>query len=612
MSASLSGRSAPTPADRTLQMSVANMTFMVDRLGADCAPAQEIRELTENGIAAIEALPDKKGEVIWDVEWNYHALTGRYKLCVIDTGIGMSGPEMVEYINKLSSSMHEQSTTLNFGVGAKIAGAPHNHEGMVYMSWKNGVGSMIHLWRDPVSNVYGLKQFALPNGTYEYWAFVEDTLKPSVIKKHGTVVALLGNSEEQNTLEPPAGLPMPAKWILRYLNSRYFRFPDGVSIKVREGYTLPRDDSRHNFLRVADGMKVWLDKNSEACGSTSLKGATAHWWIMRADVDVNSGHFTPPGHVGALYQDELYDLTVGRSGVARLQSFGIIFGHNRVVLYVEPDTQALRVEANTARTTLSVNGEPLPWDDWAAEFRDSLPSEVRALVEEVGAKSASSDHRQSIRERLKQIMELLRLSRYRPAKDGKDLIDPTSVVAGGVPREGDGGRIEGGSNSSGSRGGKAGSIYGLFLAADGIPGEEVAVKGEPDRKWVTVADGTRTPPDLEDRAGKFIAQQNLLLINGDFRVFTDMVRHWTDKYQGAPGSAEVVREIVREWFEQQLVEAILGAQALRDSREWSMSDLEHLWSPEALTAVVIPRYHINFAVGRALGARLGSLKDRVA
>src|SRR2546426_5679159 len=117
------GSASPSP-KRTLQMSVANMTFMVDRLGADCAPGQYIRELTENGIAAIEALGGSKtGEVMWDVDWNTHALTGRYKLCVIDTGIGMTGPEMVEYINKLSSSMHRQSNVGNFGVGAKIAAA---------------------------------------------------------------------------------------------------------------------------------------------------------------------------------------------------------------------------------------------------------------------------------------------------------------------------------------------------------------------------------------------------------------------------------------------------------------------------------------------------------
>ena len=592
-------------------MSVANMTFMVDRLGADCAPGQYVRELTENGIAAIEALPRSEGDIIWDVEWVLNALEGVNKLCVIDTGVGMTGLEMVQYINKLSSSVHQQSTTSNFGVGAKISAAPLNHVGLVYMSWKDGVGSMIHLWRDPVSDVYGLKQFARPDGTFDYWAHVEPSLKPKAIKDHGTVVVLLGNTEDQDTMSAPPGMFMPAKWILRYLNARYFRFPKGVTVKVREGWNVPREDTRHNFLRVADGMESWLKENAEASGTENLTGAKAHWWILKADADINSGHYTPPGHVAALYQDEIYDLSTGRSGVARLQSFGIIFGHNRVVVYVEPDAVNYRVEANTARTNLSLNGEPLPWTEWAAEFREDLPEALRALVEELGAKSASSDHRQSIRDRLKSIMDLFKLTRYRPTKDGSVTMDPSATGQGGTPRE-RGQSVSDGFASGGSRGGTAGSIYGLFLATDGVAAEPTRVKGEPDCKWVSLADGTRTQGDMEDRAGKYIAQQNLLLINGDFRAFADMVGYWTERYQHAAGSASVVQDVVREWFEQQLVETILGAQSLRDSREWNGDDLEHLWSPEALTAVVMPRYHINMAVGRALGARLGSLRDRVA
>jgi len=135
--------------EKTLAMKVKNMNFMLDRLGQDCAPLQYLRELTQNALQSILHRRPSKGEVIWDVDWNRHTLTDVYKLAVIDTGIGMTGEEMVEYINALSSSMSEQSETGNFGVGAKIAAAPRNHAGLIYLSWKDGVGYMIHLWRDP-------------------------------------------------------------------------------------------------------------------------------------------------------------------------------------------------------------------------------------------------------------------------------------------------------------------------------------------------------------------------------------------------------------------------------------------------------------------------------
>src|SRR5579864_5874944 len=137
--------------DSTLEMKVANMTFMLERLAQDCAPLQFIRELTQNSIDSIKALGGPAGEIRWDVDWTRYDLepSDGYKLAVIDTGIGMTGPEMVSYINQLSSSMHQQTKHGNFGMGGKIAAAPRNKLGLVYLSWKNGHGAMIHLWKDP-------------------------------------------------------------------------------------------------------------------------------------------------------------------------------------------------------------------------------------------------------------------------------------------------------------------------------------------------------------------------------------------------------------------------------------------------------------------------------
>src|SRR5829696_2289018 len=126
------------PLRDTLPMSVANMTFLVNKLGDDCAPLQYVREITQNAIEAIGQRKAEGGEIIWDVNWTHFDLDGVYKLCCIDTGVGMTGPEMVKFINELSSSINEQSTTGNFGVGAKIAAAPLNPHGLIYMSWKNG------------------------------------------------------------------------------------------------------------------------------------------------------------------------------------------------------------------------------------------------------------------------------------------------------------------------------------------------------------------------------------------------------------------------------------------------------------------------------------------
>lgn len=585
-------------------MSVANMTFLVNRLGDDCAPLQFIRELTQNALDGIR-LSGGTGEVIWDVSWAHHDLDpGVYKLSCIDTGVGMTGKEMVQYINELSSSIHQQSSTGNFGVGAKIAAAPRNPAGLVYLSWKDGVGYMIHLWFDADAGVYGLKRWPKNNG--EFWAYVSDDLKPAQIASHGTMVVLLGKSDDDNTMEPPPGTPMRSRWILRYLNTRYFTFPEGVTVRTREGWELPRSNTKHNFLRVVAGQKKWLDESSDSRGMVELEGAKAHWWILKESIDKDSGHNAGGGHVAALFQNELYEMHIGPAGIAKLQGFGAIFGADRVVIYVEPaNSDTAPVTANTARTQLLIDGEPINWSGWASQFRDGMPDELVTLQEEIGSRRGEKDHKKAILERLRQIRDLLRFSRFRPARDGGTSVEHEAGLGGASSPQG-GSRD--GSRESGSKGGRAGDIYAMFAEAGAAKGDPVDSMSEPKTEWQSIEDGTRAAGNLEDRAARFLLAANTLVINGDFRVFTDMVDRWATNYQQIPGARAAVQEVVHEWFEQQLLETVMSAQALRNTGKWSMQELEKLWSEEALTAAVLPRWHIDQSIKRVLGQRLGSLR----
>lgn len=129
--------------------------------------------------------------------------------------------------------------------------------------------------------------------------------------------------------------------------------------------------------------------------------------------------------------------------------------------------------------------------------------------------------------------------------------------------------------------------------------------------WISVDDGSRELGDLEDRAARFLRDQNTLFINADFRLIRDTVSHWVRAYGEA--SRPVVQEVVREWIEQALVEAVLGVRALDgSSREWNVRDIERALCEEALTTSIQQRYHVNTAIKRSLGAKLGSLKTAAA
>jgi hypothetical protein len=379
-------------------------------------------------------------------------------------------------------------------------------------------------------------------------------------------------------------------------------------VKVREGWDLPRGD-QHNFLRKATGQGPWLEDNSEVSGKVRLPeaAATVHWWIIKEGVDTNSGHYAPVGHVAALFQNELYELVSGPAGYARLQAFGVVFGGDRVVLSIEPDSFGeRRVTANTARTLLLIGNEPLDWAGYAAEFRGVMPVELRDYQDAIGAAANQTDHRKAIRERLKSVRELFKFGRYKPKSGGSYRINPGENT-GGASSEHTGGRPGTGETSSGARSRRNGDVYSLFAEEVGDPADLVGSPAEPRVSWIVAEDNSRVAGDLEDRAARYLADQNKLLINGDFRAFTDMTERWVERYGHVPGSNAVIQDVVREWFEQQLIETVMSALALKQSGKWSMQELADLWNETALTAAILPRYHIDMNIKRVLGQRLGRI-----
>jgi hypothetical protein len=163
--------------------------------------------------------------------------------------------------------------------------------------------------------------------------------------------------------------------------------------------------------------------------------------------------------------------------------------------------------------------------------------------------------------------------------------------------------------AQGAEGGTGGNLYTLFLKSDGEPSHAVRSDPFPKVSWIAVKAGTRTPGDIEDRAARYLRPQNVLLINQDFRVFDDMVSYWLKHFgERNSGVGGVIEDAVRNWFEQALVETVTGVLALKDSKEWTVDDIDRALSEEALTAAVVQRYHVLNSIKRELGSKLGKLQ----
>jgi hypothetical protein len=64
----------------------------------------------------------------------------------------------------------------------------------------------------------------------------------------------------------------------------------------------------------------------------------------------------------------------------------------------------------------------------------------------------------------------------------------------------------------------------------------------------------------------------------------------------------LAQRALRISYAQALVETVIGIQGLVKSKEWTQTDIDAALSEQALTATVMQRYHVHFAVKRQLGS----------
>lgn len=575
------------------ELQVANPSFLVEKLGAECGDLQGLRELTVNGIEAIQALgPGHGGRIIWDLDWERMISSrGRVrKLSVIDTGTGMTAEQMRRYINRLAASSREQSRTGNFGVGAKVAAGSRNPHGLEYRSWHEGEGALVRFMRSDDGR-WGLQAQQRPDGDEDFWRPLGEDDKPWPLRRreHGTQVVLLGTSDADDTTEAPRRVAEGRRhWVVRYLNARFARLPEKIELLVRDMSAADRNEPGQ--LQRVNGQCHYLDQRAQATGAVELSDAVAHWWVLDADHRARrreAAEWISTGHAAALFADELYELLPQtRGGYGRLQDFGIRFGYERVVLYLEPRVAAGCLESNTARTLLLVDHEPLPWARWGEEFAAAMPTEILRLQEHA-AMSDGVSRREAIQGRVVPLLGLYRLSRYRrppdpdappahpperaptPSDEGCDPVDSSPIV-----------------NSNGVHDVDAPSPCEVDL---------------PNVAWISRQNGTRAVGDLEDQAARYHPNRHELTINADFRAIADMKTYWRRRYADVPGARAVIDAQVTEWCEQILTEVVLAARG----SSWEAEQFDMLLSPTALSAALLPRHLLHVMLQKRLAQKLG-------
>jgi hypothetical protein len=393
-------------------------------------PGQWLRELKENA--------DEAGarNIHFGIEWQGVENLGVYRRYVADDGTGMDERQLDSFMRtyggggKPIGAEHE-----NFGIGAKVTLLPWNREGLVVISYKDGVASMIRLAYDSETNEYGAyvwitdddygdaeqsvvispDEFGIPEwGIVDFgaiWKQIPFWASGSEPPAHGTVVLLVGNSPLDDTILGDPDRPGEATphFPAQYLNTRIWdvpddmtitcdvpvspdrnnwprRQPDAVDLIGKSGVTRRPIRGAHHYIHNVGG-KVVASSEMEDEETVDLgKNVEAEWYLR--EVDGRPNPYGPrDGMVAVLYDGELYDISPEQW---RFRQFGIPWKEvqkDTYIIVVPPasdGTQDHGVYPLGGRDALNVyGGKQLPFGDWGIAFAQNLPGPIRKRIDQV-------------------------------------------------------------------------------------------------------------------------------------------------------------------------------------------------------------------------------------
>jgi hypothetical protein len=582
------------------------------------------------------------GRVEFDVDWPLLAQTGDWFLACADNGDGMNKAELQRYMTTLAvqGAGNNQGIHANQGMGLKISGPTRHKKGLLIRSMQDGEQWMVQIgWN---GREYGL----IPLGDEDLIVPVPAEMFPEFVRQRGsgTVVTFLGSEDHANTFAP---VGRAKGWLFKYMNQRYFRLSDGnidAFVRVPSGDTddWPRSPDEaaermrgeggksFNLSRVKGTGNVWDEAASREGGhlghvdlagnlAADIPPARLHWWVLPAGPGTDvSTRTAGGGSIAVLYQNELHDWRTAGGANPFFARLGVLYGKTRITFVLEP--QGPTVTSDFARAHVLVGGTPVfeseAWMAWSDQFRAQIPEEILRTMAEEQARIETEDPERAkrIRDRLKDVLRLLRPHRFRRTDRGTTRAGGAEVTGGG---DGAGEVTERPTGQGRRRGHGTRGIGAVLTQVDdnGDPANEVYSMLNIEPLWVTEveADGyailNGNGNGLRDRAaalaGEDGASAAILLLNREFRGYRailEAVNEWANP-EGDDDKAELIENASREWIDQKMVEAVTGLRQLENGSTWLPSHFDDALSPTALTAVFMAdRYHTLREVRRQVGA----------
>ncbi|MDB4278058.1 ATP-binding protein [Deltaproteobacteria bacterium] len=624
-----------------LQMGRSNV--LLELAYANCKPFQHNRECFDNAVAAGATEVRIEPDFVYVSECVRLGKTPVYRWSCWDNGVGMSKADLVYYMRTLyaSSKIHDKFN--NFGIGARISLIVPNPYGVIYMSWQNGQGWMVQLGRNTAGD-YVLIPWTDPDTGQEIEAiptpeaYNTDT-DTGERRESGTLVIALGDGPECNTYSHFPGQKYHSGRVhTKTLNCRYWEIPEGVRVwsweapginaadkKAGRMFPDPVKDKwpvvrgRTTFRKTNDptsgklshggscrqvfGVARHLDNSKRLDkGSVALpSGVLAHWFTYVGD-RIPSGalrcnnanaYAEIPGVIGVTYKGEVYG--TNRSD-GRFKQFGVAHreARQRLAIMIElPENAPVVSDQSRSILRMSEDAKPLPWSTWGKEFFQYMPPEVRRLIAEVIPDGQDfSNTEVSIEAELTALAQSLGAGG--PGGKGKGLGDVTH------PKGNEGAR---------------GKLKLRFRCTSGICGHSFKEFRKDDQSapdcplCQSMAARVKTPsrrkgfmgrvkiPSIRvnsDPKPKYTVtwapelEDGTLFLNLGHKFFRDVMEPLFEDYP-QQGAEEMILQATAKLYGRNIGAKVIYAQLYNTPAypDWDASDVEKLFTPEALTMATI-------------------------
>jgi hypothetical protein len=620
----------------------------VDRGYRDGKPFQWVREAYKNSEEAGATL------VELGIERQAARAKGILRRTIIDNGHGMDDEHLVTFFKLLGvggksvGGPHE-----NFAIGAKVSLLPWNPRGIVVISRRDGVDSMIWIFRDD-SGDYALREWEVEDEdgsmtlTQVIEPYVDDEygcdwskVLPEWVVDHGTALVLLGGGVDADTVDgDPSRLEeSDSRGIHKYLGSRLARLPDGMQVTVicKEDLSNRSQDRRASkdlvlatrtdgtyggHPRKVYGLEALMARGAPKNGShpggevvVDDYGTKIRWTLRDASAPAISD-FLPYGKafIASEYDNELYHHT---SHTSTFRMFGIAHESvaKRLWLMIFPAPYNPKTGAgvypNQSRSTLSWRGNDLPMSEWALTFAQSLPKPIQDALAEAYASGSGGSTIEDDKERRERLGARFgkrwRALRYVLSPTGSTSVNP---VEGQMPRlhkPRKHRKRRNGSGGSGGSGDKGQSRIGVPDSGGSATAEERRVGVDlPVVNWVSAT----SLGEEAWAAARFLpslGESGTVQLNQDHPLFQAEIREWqsTRANHLAVEVAKTVQEVYADL-------AVAHVAHIRNFAGTRVADViisrdlvDQMLGPNALTCALAGLLGAEAMIQTRLGGRFG-------